>query len=131
MEHRLDTDPLYAPTPVLMARPLIQGFCRSPFCAPEHRWHARSTLPVLALFVATQDEPNTAGLPWSALAPDALYRASRESDPDEREFLRDLLEVSAAFYAYLGAEGRVAPTRAHSIAQRLTALAAQLGRRAA
>src|SRR5690606_3896286 len=88
---RIDSDPSYVPAPVRLARPLIQGFCRSRHCPPEHRWHARSTLPVLALFVGMIEEPSSRGLAWEALDPDALLRASLEVDPDERAFLRDLL----------------------------------------
>jgi hypothetical protein len=96
-----DSSPVYLTAPVRLARPLIDAFCRSEFCPTEHRWHARSTLPVLAIFVAMTTEPTTAGLGWAELEPDELLRASLDADPDERGFLRDLLDVSGSFYAFL------------------------------
>lgn len=128
---RIDSDPSYVPGPVRMARPLIAGFCNSRFCPPEHRWHARSTLPVLALFVAMIEEPTSAGLRWDALDPDALLRASLEVDPEEHAFLRDLLDVSAAFYAFLAEERHLPASRAKAIRTRLARLALGLRRPAA
>ncbi len=125
----MDSNPTYVPGPVRLARPLIQGFCQSSFCPPEHRWHARTTLPVLALFVAMIEEPTSAGLAWEALVPDALLEASLDADPDEHEFLRDLLDVSASFYGFLGERGLVPARRARAIRARLAQLA--LGMRAA
>lgn len=120
--NRLESDPVYTPAPVRMASPLIRGFCRSAHCPPEHRWHARSTLPVLALFVAMLEEPTTAGLAWAALEPDALLRAAQDDGDEERAFLRDLLEVSSDFYGYLAEERRVPAQRARAIRARLREL---------
>lgn len=117
------TDPTYTPRPVLLARPLIRAFVKSPHCPPEHRWHARSTLPVLALFVSMVAEPDASGLPWAALDPEALLSASLDADPAEHAFLRDLLDVSASFYAFLGAEGVVPEGPASAIRARLARLA--------
>ncbi|HEY8430868.1 MAG TPA: hypothetical protein VIL20_20955 [Sandaracinaceae bacterium] len=123
---RIDSDPSFVPAPVRLARPLIQRFCRSRHCPPEHRWHARSTLPVLALFVGTIEEPSSRGLAWEALDPDALLCASLEVDPDERAFLRDLFDVSASFYAFLAEEHLVPGPRASAIRARLAQLAVGL-----
>ncbi len=118
-----DPDPTYlTPPPIRLARPLIQGFCRSPLCPPEHRWHARATLPVLALFVGMLEE-SSRGLSWEALDPDALMGASLEIDPEEHGFLRDLLDVSASFYGFLAEQGLVPTLRAHVIRARLVQLA--------
>ncbi len=120
---RIETDPSFEPPPVLLARPLIRDFTQSPFCPPEHRWHARSTLPVLALFVGMLEEPTSRGLAWDALDPDALMRASLDIDPDERGFLCDLFDVSASFYAFLTERGLVSRADAHAIRARLVQLA--------
>jgi hypothetical protein len=118
-----DSSPVYLTAPVRLARPLIDAFCRSEFCPTEHRWHARSTLPVLAIFVAMTTEPTTAGLGWAELEPDELLRASLDADPDERGFLRDLLDVSGSFYAFLADEGHVPRTSGAAIRARLAKLA--------
>jgi hypothetical protein len=128
--NRSDTDPRLAPVPVRLAKPLIEGFLRSRYCAPEHRWHARSTLPVLALAVAMTDEPSTVPLPWATLDPDALANDPWLADPAERLFLRDLLDISAAFYLYLADSRALSLERATWIATRL-AERAGLVRRAA
>ena len=117
------TDPTYTPRPVALARPLIRAFVRSDRCPAEHRWHARSTLPVLALFVAMSTEADSDGLAWEALDPDALLAASLDADPSELAFLRDLLDVSASFYAFLGDERVVPAGTAARVRARLTALA--------
>lgn len=120
---RVSTDPNLVPRPVRLARPLIRAFVRSAHCPAVHRWHARSTLPVLALFVSMmEEEPDAPDLPWAHLDPDALVEASLDADPSERAFLRDLLEVSAAFYDFLAAEGRVPPRLAEQLRARLAAL---------
>lgn len=120
---RNDSSRSYTPAPVRMARSLIHGFCGSVHCPPQHRWHARSTLPVLALFVGMVHEPTSRGLAWDALDPDALLGASLEIDPDEHGFVIDLLDVSASFYAFLGDRGVVPRDRARAIRSRLARLA--------
>jgi len=120
---RHDTDPSLAPHPVRLAQPLIDAFVRSPTCADHHRWHARSTLPVLALFVAMMKDPDESGLRWDALVPDALVAASIEADPAEYGFLHDLLDVSASFYRFLGERGVMSRDGAKRIRLRLTQLA--------
>lgn len=117
------TDPTHTPGPVRIARPLIRAFALSEHCPPEHRWHARSTLPVLALFVSMMAEPDSSGLPWAALDPDALLAASLDADPSEFGFLRDLLDASASFYAFLGAERIIPAAPAEAIRTRLAQLA--------
>jgi hypothetical protein len=118
-----DSDPLYIPAAVRIARPLIDAFASSTLCPQVHRWHARSTLPVLALFVAMLDETSPARLPWEALSPDSLMAASLDADHEELGFLRDLLDVSASFYVYLGSVGIVPQERARTISKRLTQVA--------
>ena len=127
---RFDTDPTLAPRPVRLAQPLIDPFVRSAVCPPHHRWHARSTLPVLALFVAMMREPDDDGLAWEALAPDALVAASIEADPTEHAFLRDLLDVSASFYRFLGDQGVVSAEASARIRVRLAHLALGFGQAA-
>lgn len=110
-------------THVSLARPLIERFARSPECPPAHRWHARTTLPVLALFVSMAAPPTDAGLDWEALDPDALVHASLDADAEEPLFLRDLLDVSAGFYRFLAREGWVSERRGLELRVRLTVLA--------
>ncbi|HJL18938.1 MAG TPA: hypothetical protein RMH99_24970 [Sandaracinaceae bacterium LLY-WYZ-13_1] len=114
------------PTVVRIARPLIDAFTRSPRCPPAHRWHARSTLPLLALFVTMCHEPGPDGPDWARLDPEALLAASLEADPAELGFLQDLLDVSAAFYAFLADEGLVDSARAATLRRRLGRLAVGL-----
>lgn len=118
-----DPDPDYTPTAVRIARPLITEFILAPECPPQHVWHARTTLPVLALFVSMCAEPSAAGLVWEALDPDALVHASLDTEPDELAFLRDLLDVSASFYAFLARRGVVSHARAQGLRARLATLA--------
>ena len=120
---RGDTDPT-----MKLAAPLFRAFARSAHCPVEHRWHARSTLPVLAMFL-TMCTGYSGELRWLALDVDALVAASLETEPEERRFLQDLLDVSASFYAFLGATGQVSPLDAHRIRRRLAAHA--LGLRSA
>jgi len=120
---RISTDPTLLPRPVRLARPLIRAFAASRRCPPEHRWHARSTLPVLALFVSMLHEHDSSGLPWERLDPDALVAASLDADPTELGFLRDLLDVSASFYAFLADERLVSPDLAARMRERLGRLA--------
>lgn len=120
---RIDTDPSHTPLAVRMARPLIDGFLGSRFCPPSHGWHARTTLPVLALFVGMTAEPSSAGLSWGSLEPEHLLSVSLDIDPEEHAFLRDLLDVSASFYAFLGEERIIPRQRAAAIKKRLTELA--------
>ncbi len=125
---RFDTDPLYTPAPVLLARPLIARFVLAPECPVEHRWHARTTLPVLALFVAMCAEPTSRGLDWGALDADELLRASIGCEDEELGFLRDLLDVSASFYAFLAREGLLPSARARELRARLARLALGVAR---
>ncbi len=118
------SDPNPAPRSVLAARPLIESFARSGRCPEKHRYHAASTLALLALFVAMEDEdPDSRGLPWHRLSPDALVDASLDTDDSEPGFLRDLLDLSAAFYGYLAERGVLQRTEALEIQMRLVALA--------
>ena len=118
-----DSNPAYFSSPVRLARPLIDEFCRSQFCPTRHRWHARTSLPVLALFVAMTVEPTPHSLGWDGFDPDELLRASLEADPHEHGFLRDLLDVSASFYAFLADAGEVPRWRGAAIRARLAKLA--------
>ena len=120
---RPSTDPHLTPLPVRAARPLIDAFMRSGRCPEEHRFHARSSLPLLALFLAMTEEQDSRGLPWHRLTPDALVGASLEQDDAELGFLRDLLDVAAAFYGYLAERGVIRREEAHPIRRRLTELA--------
>lgn len=119
MDDRFDP---YA-TPLSLAQPLIERFTRSPECPLEHRWHARTTLPVLALYVSMSAAPTDAGPAWEALDPDALVRSSLDAEMGEPRFLRDLLDVSAAFYRFLAREAVVSERRALELRVRLTVLA--------
>jgi hypothetical protein len=119
---RSDTDPRLSPIAVRMAEPLIERFCSSRFCPPSHQWHARSTLPVLALFVGMAAPP-TDVLHWEELDADDLLLVTLEIEPEERGFLRDLLDVSASFYAYLGEERIVPRARARQLRLRFAELA--------
>src|SRR5262245_36043495 len=110
---RLDSDPSFTPTAVRMAQPLVDQFVDSTLCPHSHRWHARSTLCVLALYVGMTTEPHAEGLAWEELDPDGLLSASLEIDPDEHAFLRDLLDVSASFYGFLAEERWVPRARAY------------------
>jgi len=122
MSHR-DTDPRLSPRAVRLAQPLMARFVRSSFCPVEHVWHARSTLPLLAMYVAMADDVRAERLPWEALDPDALLRTSLELSPSELSFIQDLLDLSASFYAFLGAEGEVSWQHAEAIRGRLAQLA--------
>lgn len=117
------SNPFLPPQPIRLARPLIEGFVRSPHCPVEHRWHAKGTLPVLALFVAMTGEHDSSGLDWEGLDPDLLVATSMEADPTELGFLRDLLDVSASFYAYLTGRGLVPFSRGAEIRAQLGRLA--------
>lgn len=117
------SDPFLSPRPVLAARPLIESFARSPNCPAEHRYHAASTLGLLALFVSMTDEPDSRGLPWHRLSPDGLISASLDVDTTDVGFLRDLLDLSAAFYGYLADRGVLQRTEALRIQVRLVELA--------
>lgn len=120
----IETDPRLTPTAVRLAQPFVDEFIDSLHCPPTHRWHARSTLVVLALWVGISTEPADDGsLGWADLDPDGLFCASLECDSEDLVFLRDLLDVSSAFYGYLADEGLVPRSRANGIRARLTALA--------
>ena len=120
---RTSRDPRPAPEPAQAARPLIESFARSPRCPDEHRYHAASTLGLLALFVSmNESEPDSRGLPWHRLSPDALLGASLDTDGSELGFLRDLLDVSAAFYGYLSERGVLQRAEALTIQRRLVEL---------
>ena len=125
-----DSDPCFVPAPIRIARPLFIAFVHSRHCPPEHRWHARSTLPVLALFLAMTAEHDSSGLSWGSLSPDGMVAASLDADPEELGFLRDLLDVSASFYAFLGDEGLVPLATADRIRHRLATLALGMSRAA-
>lgn len=124
----IDTDPTFTPAPVRIARPLIEAFCRSPLCPPEHRWHARSTLPVLALFVAMTTDESPRGLAWEELDPEDLLAASLDAEPEEHAFLRDLLDVSGSFYAFLASERVIGAARGREVRRALATLALGLSR---
>lgn len=126
MDRFEDSDALFFEPPAAVRRawPLIERFIRSGQCPLEHRWHARTTLPVLALFVAMSSTQGASdALHWGELDPGGLLRATFETAPEEREFLRDLLDVSASFYAFLGREGILAPSRASDLRETLVRLA--------
>lgn len=126
---RPTTNPELIPLPVRIATPLIESFIRSGLCPPEHICHARSTLPVLALFVAMKEEHDSRGLPWHALDPAALLAESLETD-DEGEigFLRDLLSLSCAFYGFLAQVGVLRRDEALPIQTKLATLSLGLTR---
>ncbi len=126
---RYDSDPRHAPAPVRLARPLIDRFVRSADCPPVHRWHARTSLPVLALVVAMGTETCSNGLRWGELEPEELLRASLDTEPEELDFLRDLLDVSASFYGFLAREGLVSEARSRTLRAGLARLALGLCRR--
>ena len=117
------TNPELTPWPVRVARPLIDSFMRSGQCPAEDAVHARSTLPVLALFVSMIDEHDSRGLPWHRLDPRELMAAAvdsaGESDP---AFSRDLLAVSSAFYGFLAHVGVLRRDEAYPIRARLASL---------
>jgi len=123
------TNPELIPLPVRLAAPLIESFIRSGHCPPEHVIHARSTLPVLALFVAMMEEHDSRGLPWHRLDPAGLLQASLDAeDSSEIAFLRDLLGLSSAFYGFLALVGVLRRDEAHPIRCELAALALGLTR---
>jgi hypothetical protein len=128
---RSDTDPRLSPRAVRLAQPLVERFVASPFCPAEHAWHARSTLPLLALYIALDDDPRSERVAWESLEPDALLSASLDISPDEHAFIRDLLDVSAAFYAFLATQGELSWSAAEPLRGRLAQLALGLTRRAA
>ena len=117
------SDPFLAPAPVLAARPLIESFARSARCPDEHRYHAASTLGLLVLFVSMSDSPDSRGLPWHRLSPDDLISASLDADTPDMGFLRDVLDLSAAFYGYLADRGVLQRAEAFTIQLRLVELA--------
>ena len=117
-----DTDPNLSPPPVRLAQPLIAAFARSALCPDEHRRHASSTLPLLALFVSMSEELDSRGLPWHRLDADALMEASLECESEELGFLQDLLDLSAAFYGFLAEIGVLRQTEALPIRRRLSEL---------
>ena len=123
-----DSDPRLTPLPIRLAKPLFEAFRASHHCVPEHRWHARTTLPVLALFLAMHHEVGEDGLPWGSLDPDALMAASLEIDHEELGFLQDLLDVSSAFYGFLGDVGAMPLATADRIQARLATLSMGLCR---
>ena len=118
-----DSDPRLMPAPVRIAEPLFSAFVRSHHCGESQRWHARASLPVLALFVAMEAEFDEDGLSWGSLSPDALMSTALDADHDELGFLIDLLDVSSAFYAFLGDVGVVPFATADRIHARLATLA--------
>ncbi|MFK7989370.1 MAG: hypothetical protein AB8I08_25365 [Sandaracinaceae bacterium] len=124
-----DSDPRLVPAPLRVAAPLFERFGRSSHAVEAHPWHAQTTLPVLALFVAMQDGFVDGWMDWGSLDPDALLAASREVDPEDVGFLLELLEISSAFYAFLGDVGEVPLATADRIHARLAELAAGLGPR--
>jgi hypothetical protein len=121
--NRYETDPTFTPTAVRLAQPLVNRFVESVHCPPAHRWHARTTLAVLALYVAISTEPAGDSLGWGDLDADELMSASLDCDADDAVFLRDLLDASASFYAFLAAEKLVPRERAYAIRSRLATLA--------
>lgn len=124
-----DPDPRLSPRAVRLAQPFIQGFVSSPFCPATHEWHARTTLPLLALYVAAGDDPRADHLAWASLDPDALLGECLELSPDDLDFIQDLFDVAASFYAYLGAEGALSWQSAEALRGRLAQLALTLSAR--
>jgi len=116
-------DDSFTPMPVRVARPLIEAFARSPRCPVAHRYHARSSLPLIALFLAMHEEHDSRGLPWHRLSPDRLLAKMLEVDPDEPAFVRDLFDLTAAFYAWLAEYGVLRRDEAFPIRKRLLELA--------
>ena len=126
-----DSDPRLSPRAVRIARPLIERFVTSSFCPAEHVWHARTTLPLVALYVTMHDDPRAERVPWEALDPDALMRSSLDLSPDELGFIRDLLDVAASFYGFLATEGELSFQCAEALRGRLAQLAMGVLARAA
>jgi len=109
--------------PVRVARPLIDAFVRSPRCPSVHRYHARSSLPLIALFLAMHEEHDSRGLPWHKLSPDRLMGMALDAHPEERAFVRDLFDLTAAFYDWLAEYGVLRRDEAFPIRRRLLELA--------
>lgn len=71
------------------------------------------------LFVSMIDENDSRGLLWHELNPAELVAASVEADGESgTAFLRDLLEVSSAFYGFLAHVGVLRRDEAHPIRAR-------------
>ncbi|MGE0785674.1 MAG: hypothetical protein AB7S26_08295 [Sandaracinaceae bacterium] len=118
-----EIDARLSPRAVRLAQPLIEGFVRSPCCPETHEWHARYTLPLLALWVAMNDDPREEALPWASLDPDALFVHCMDLSPDEPRFIRDLFDVAASFYGFLGTRGVVSMHTSEALRARLAQLA--------
>lgn len=78
-----------------------------------------------------RDDVRETRVPWEALDPDALMKASLDLSPDELAFIRDLLDVSASFYGFLASEGELSWQCAEALRGRLAQLALGLMARAA
>ncbi|MCB9593934.1 MAG: hypothetical protein H6719_14465 [Sandaracinaceae bacterium] len=107
------------------ARPWIDRFARSPRCPAVHRHHAGSSLLLVASFVSMHEEHDSRGLPWHRLSPDGLAEAMLSCDASARGrvFLRDVLDVTSAFYGFLAEAGLLRRTEALGIQRRLVELA--------
>lgn len=107
------------------ARAPIDRFARSPRCPDDHRYHARSSLMMVATFLSIHAEPDSRGIPWHRLSPDALADAALDCDasPAGRQFLADVLDLTAAFYGFLTEQGILRRDEAFGIQRRLVELA--------
>ena len=119
-----DTDHT-TPRPLRLAAPFFGAFLRSGRCPLAHRAHARSSLPLIALFISTlADERHS--LPWERMRPELFAAMALDVDPADRRFARDLLELTAAYYRWLGESELVATARATQIAVALDAIVESL-----
>ncbi|MGF1469148.1 MAG: hypothetical protein ACFCGT_23735 [Sandaracinaceae bacterium] len=95
--------------PVQLAIPAIEGFAASRLCPPGLRWHARSSLPLVPLFLSLGGHVSTRRIDWGALDPLELASTSmRQAGNDEElRFLSELLELTAGLYRWLGQAGEL------------------------